>query len=67
MSRQTRLAWLGVPNFLDVAPSIFFEATGSMGGHTLKHLVAALAAWVALRHLRLRRHMSVMRTTRETL
>ena len=31
-----------------------FEATGSLSGHTLKHLVAALAGWAVLCHLRLR-------------
>lgn len=31
-----------------------FEATGLLSGHTLKHLIAALAVWWALRMLRLR-------------
>lgn len=32
-----------------------FELTGSVSGHTLKHLVAALAGYVLLRHLQRRR------------
>ncbi len=40
------LEWLDKP---------IFGATGSVSGHTLKHLVAALAGWAVLRHLRLRR------------
>lgn len=34
---------------------IVFELTGVVSGHTLKHLVAALAGYVLLRHLRRRR------------
>jgi hypothetical protein len=40
------LEWLDRP---------IFELTGSVSGHTLKHLVAALAGYGLLRHVRLRR------------
>ncbi|MBU0592888.1 MAG: alkaline phytoceramidase [Gammaproteobacteria bacterium] len=40
------LEWLDRP---------IFELTGSVSGHTLKHLVAALAGYCLLRHVQLRR------------
>lgn len=40
------LEWLDRP---------LFELTGSVSGHTLKHLIAALAGYGLLRHVRLRR------------
>lgn len=40
---------------LDWLDKPIFEATGSVSGHTLKHLAAALAGYGLLRHLRLRR------------
>lgn len=53
--------WLAVPGLYALALALewldkpIFEATGSVSGHTFKHLAAALAGYWLLRHLRLRR------------
>jgi len=41
---------------LDLGDRAVFALTGgAVGGHALKHIVAALAAWCVARHLRRRR------------
>jgi len=55
-SSRTTPALAVLALLLDHSDRAAFSATGGMvSGHTLKHAVAALAAYSVVRHLRLRR------------